>query len=362
MDPIDPTQPSGHPVTAQVVGPPSQTPPAGQSRPWRAFLVVLLLAVTALVLLALAGSILLNMLLIGSSYDADTRVREKFHSHAPSARQKIAIISVKGVILGGDGFVKRQIDQAQKDEDVKAVVLRVNSPGGTITGSDYLYHHLSELASQREIPVVVSMGGLAASGGYYVSMAVGDTPDSIFAEPTTWTGSIGVIIPLYEVADLMKKLGVKEDSIASHRLKNMGSFAKHMTDEERAIFQELVDQSFGRFKGIIKQGRPKFQADPEALDKLATGQIFTAEQALENGLVDRIGFIEDAVDRAIELAGLDESDVRVVQYAREPTVGDLFIGAKAESPKLALAAILEMGAPRAYYLWTRLPPLIRSGR
>ena len=125
------------------------------------------------------------------------------------------------------------------------------------------------------------MGGIAASGGYYVSMAVGDTPDTIFAEPTTWTGSIGVIIPHYNLADLMDDWGIKEDTIASHRLKTMGSLAKPMTEEERKIFQGLVDDSFGRFKEIIRDGRPKFRKDPAALDKLATGQVFTAEQALK---------------------------------------------------------------------------------
>lgn len=360
MDPNDSTRPTGDPVTAQVVGPASQTPPA-RRRPWRTFLLVLLLLAAPLVLLALAGSMLLNMLLLGGSFDTQSRVREKFHSHSRSAESKIAIISIEGVILGGDGFIKKQIDQAQRDEDVKAVVLRVNSPGGTITGSDYIYHHLNELASERGIPLVVSMGGLAASGGYYVAMAVGDTPKSIFAEHTTWTGSIGVIIPLYEVAELMEKLGVTENSIASHRLKKMGSFTNPLTEEERAIFQELVDDSFDRFKNVIKQGRPKFQKKPEALEELATGRIFTAEQALENGLVDRIGFIEDAVDRAIELSGLEPSEVRVVEYAPEPTVADLFVGARAHRAEIDWATILEMGTPRAYYLWTRLPPLIRSG-
>ncbi len=135
---------------------------------------------------------------------------------------------------------------------LKAIVVRVNSPGGTITGSDYMLHHLRKLAEDTHIPIVVSMGGLAASGGYYVSMCVGDTPETIFAEPTTWTGSIGVIIPHYNVADLMKKWGIQEDAVASHHLKTMGSIARKMTEEERKIFQQLVDEGFTQFKDVIK--------------------------------------------------------------------------------------------------------------
>jgi protease-4 len=317
-----------------------------------------------LLLLGLGMSVMLNVvfLLGGTAFDSDRKVREKFFSHERYASDKVVIISVDGVILDEDeGFVKRQIDQAAEDDDVKAVVLRVNSPGGTVTGSDYLYHHLKQLREERQIPIVVSMGSLAASGGYYVSMAVGDTPDCIFAEPTTWTGSIGVIIPHYDLSWLLSRWGIEDDSIASHPLKNMGSFAKRMTDEERQIYQELVDETFGRFKDIVKSGRPELREDPEVLDKLATGQVYTAQQALEHGLVDKIDFLEAAVGRAIELANLDEDDVRVVKYKREPTLADILIGAKASRPSFDLADVLDLTVPRAYYLWSRTPPLARSG-
>ena len=146
----------------------------------------------------------------------------------------MAIISVEGVILEAeDGFVKRQIDRVMDDKNVKAVVLRVDSPGGSVSGSDYIYHHLRNMLEKRKIPMVVSMGSIAASGGYYVSMAVGHEPDTIFAEPTAFTGSIGVIIPHYELAGLMEKIGAKEDTIISNPLKGMGSFARPMTKQER---------------------------------------------------------------------------------------------------------------------------------
>ena len=153
-------------------------------------------------------------------------IQEKYFSHARYGSNKVAILHVEGVILDGEGLVKREIERAAKDDSVKAVVLRVDSPGGTVSGSDYIYHHLTKLAEKK--PIVVSMGSVAASGGYYVSMAVGSNPNTIFAEPTTWTGSIGVIIPHYDATGLMEKVGIKSDSIASHPLKGMGSFMKPM--------------------------------------------------------------------------------------------------------------------------------------
>ena len=149
-------------------------------------------------------------------FDSTGGIQEKFHSGSTSARSKVAIIDVSGVIGMSDDFVKKQIDRVREDENVKAVVVRVDSPGGTITGSDYILHHLTELKRDRELPLVVSMGSIAASGGYYVSMAVGDTPNTIYAEPTTTTGSIGVIIPHYDVSGLLARYDVKDDSIVTH--------------------------------------------------------------------------------------------------------------------------------------------------
>ncbi|MGW8258025.1 MAG: signal peptide peptidase SppA, partial [Thermoguttaceae bacterium] len=315
------------------------------------------------------GSLLLNVLLFSAvgmlgfgALEGEGRVQEKFFSHQRYATDKVAILSIQGMILSGEGFFKNQIDHALKDAKaghLKALVVRVNSPGGTINGSDYMYYHLRDLAKKTDIPIVVSMGGLAASGGYYVSMSVGKTPRTVFAEPTSWTGSIGVIIPHYNVAGLMKEIGVAEDNVTSGPLKDMGSFARPMTPEERKIFQGLVDDGFDRFKKVVKAGRPVFQKNSEKLDKLATGQIFTADQALKNGLIDKIGFIEDAVDRAIELAHIDKNKVKVVKYKHAPSLYNIFFGAEAGRRSfLDAAAILEMAAtPRAYYLYTWMAPI-----
>ena len=288
------------------------------------------------------------------------RLREVYFSHEKRAWDRVAIISLSGMIVDEEeGFVKRQIDQALKDERVKAVVLRINSPGGTITDSDYLYHHLTKLREKK--PLVVSMGSVAASGGYYVAMAVGSQADSIFAEPTTWTGSIGVLVFHMNVQELLNRLGVEAGSITSSPLKDMGSIFRKMTEEERELFQSLVDRSLARFKEVIKSGRPKFAENPEELDKVATGQIFTAQEAKELGLVDRIGFLEDAVQRAIELAGLDPAKVCVIRYKREVSLSDLLWGGQIglafdlEIPLFRWRERLAAAFPRAYYLMNAVP-------
>jgi protease-4 len=295
--------------------------------------------------------------------------QEKYHSRSETSREKIAIISVNGAILEGDGFVKRQIDRVRDDDDVVAVVARIDSPGGTVTGSDYLLHHLRQMCQERKLPLVVSMGGICASGGYYIAMAVGDAEDVIFAEPATWTGSIGVVIPHYDVSGLLARWDVRDDSVVSHEDKLMGSPTRSLDPaqraEERELLQKLVDISFERFLEIVKGGRPQLAQDAEKLQQATTGQIFTADQALALGLVDRIGFVEDAVARAAELAGRDPETIRCVQYEQPlPALSRLLTG---EAPRrlgvgaqatFDLGTLLELTAPRAYYLCTWLPHLL----
>ena len=322
-----------------------------------------------LLLFALMISIVLNLGQLASyqAYFQDgTEIQEKFHSGNKQATDKIAVIQVEGGILRADGFVKQQIDRVLEDQDVKAIVLRVNSPGGTVTASDYLFHHLKELKKEREIPLVVSMGSLCASGGYYVAMAVGDQPNGIYAEPTTWTGSIGVIIPHFDASGLLERFDVKDDSIASHRFKQMGSPTRSLSDEaraeEREILQSLVNESFEGLKDVVRYGRPALREDDMKLDEVATGQIFTANQALKHGLVDRIGFIEDAIERARELATLAKGDVRVVKYSSPPALMDALLGAETPlAPRgFSLTDLVDMTAPRAYYLSSWLPAVVSS--
>jgi protease-4 len=319
----------------------------------------LLTAVT----LAVVTLFLLSFLGIYSDYfDTTNGITEKYVSGSKTGSDKVAILSIEGVIMEGDGFVKHQIDRIKEDDNVKAVVVRVDSPGGTVTGSDYILHHLNKLREEKQIPVVVSMGAIAASGGYYVSMAVGDQEKSIYAEPTSTTGSIGVIVPHYNISGLMKDYHVVDDSVASHERKQMLAMTKEMSPEHRELIQQYVNEAFGRFKDIVKSGRPRFREHPEQLDRLATGEIFSATKAKENGLVDEIGFIEDAVDRALELAGLSKDDTKVVKYKRPVALFDLGDIGSARSGSGDLAMLFELSTPRAYYISTTLPAIFSTRR
>ncbi len=302
-----------------------------------------------------------QLLTLSDYFDTSGGITEKYHSGVKYASNKVAIISVTGVIMEGEGYVRNQIDRVRDDSSVKAIVVRVDSPGGTVTGSDYIFHHLNKLREEKGVPLVVSMGSIAASGGYYVSMAVGDQEKSIYAEPTTTTGSIGVIIPHYDISGLMARYDVKDDSIASHPRKQMLTMTKPISDDDRRILQRYVNESFGRFKEIVKSGRPAFVQNPDLLDELATGEIFTATQAKTHGLVDEIGFIEDAIDRALEMAVLEKATTRVVRYKKPTGLFDLpAIAMSRNEQSSELNTLLELSAPRAYYLATSLPPFVAS--
>jgi protease-4 len=244
-------------------------------------------------------------------FQTNPKVIEQYHSLTELASNKIAIVEIRGAIMGGEGFARHQLDQVKADESVRAIVLRIDSPGGTVSGSDELHYRLKKLASERNLPVVVSMGSIAASGGYYVAMANGGQDDTIFAEPSTITGSIGVIIPHFDFSQLLKRFDVTDDSITSGPLKEMLSVTKNRSPElakkERGIVQNLVDEMFTRFKDIVRKGRPKL--DDKTIEAVTTGQVFTANQAITFGLIDKIGFLEDAIARAVVLADLQEDSV-----------------------------------------------------
>jgi protease-4 len=296
-------------------------------------------------------------------FQRDGRVVEKYHALSKTAPAKVAIVTLAGPIMGGDGFIRAQLDQVADDEAVKAIVLRVDSPGGTVSGSDEIHHRLGALARERNLPVVVSMGGIAASGGYYVAMANGGRDDVIFAEPATLTGSIGVIIPHFDLSKMLKRFDVRDDSVASGPFKEMLSPTKERTPElaerERRLLKDLVDDMFARFKEIVRAGRPKL--DAEAVDKVATGQIFTATQAKAAGLVDRIGFLEDAVERAVELAGLTATTARAVKYSKPKGLLDEVLGGDpGAGGRGALEAFAELTTPRAWYLCSWWPALVTA--
>jgi len=243
--------------------------------------------------------------------------------------------------------VREELKKAAADDDVRALVVRVNSPGGTVTASDVLYREISEWRQQTKRPVVAVMLDVAASGGYYVALAA----DTIVAHPTSVTGSIGVIMVSLNAEGLMQKLGLSTAAIKSGERKDMGSPFRPLTDEERGIFQGVIDALHRQFvaKLVERRGLPP----AEAL-ALADGRIYTAEQALASRLIDRVGYMPDAIDAARRAAGVEAA--RVIVYHRPREYRATYY-ASAEAPAPALDAALERFAalagtgPKFLYLW-----------
>lgn len=270
---------------------------------------------------------------------------------------KIVIIPVEGFITFTDSRsiwkresmgqrVVERLRAAEEDPAVKAVILKIDSPGGSITGSDIIYHRVKELQATGK-KVVASLGDLAASGGYYVASPA----DSIVAHPTTVTGSIGVIIQSLNLEGLMGKIGVKDVTIKRGEEKDILSPFRDLTPEERAMLQGVVDEMYDRFLEVVAEGRG---FSPEELKAVAGGRIFTGTQALANGLVDEIGYQDTAIDKAFELAGLEEATV--IEYRKVYSIFDLFRGQlsriSAPPSSFAIQQLFKPQTPRLLYLWT----------
>jgi protease-4 len=248
---------------------------------------------------------------------------EKLVSDDPASPDKIAIIDVEGVIHDDseDGLfrsresmvvsVVEKLKKAEADPAVKAVILRVDSPGGSITASDVLYEELRAFKARKGVPIVAAFMGVAASGGYYIACAC----DRIVAHPTTITGSIGVIALHVSLAGLLEKIGVKVEALKSGVHKDTGSIFRDLSANERQVLQGLIDDMYARFVGVVTLGR-KGSLTEDQVRELADGRIYTADQALRSKLIDRVGYLKDAVDEAKTLAGL--KGAKVVIYTRRP--------------------------------------------
>lgn len=250
--------------------------------------------------------------------------------------------------------LKEELTKAEKDDHIKAIILRINTPGGTVTSSDILYHELQEFKEKRKVPIISSIMDMGTSGGYYVAMA----SDYIFAHPSTITGSIGVIMLTLNGQGLLEKIGIQPTAIVSGPKKSMGSPFRAMNDEERAIFQDVIDRLYARFLTVVEQGRPKLAA--AKIRQLADGRIYTADVAKTEGLIDEIGYLDDAIERAKKSAKLSEA--RVVSYTRSsrethqniyshfdpPTVGPMGFPQINASTMLG---VLQGGTPQMMYMW-----------
>jgi protease-4 len=313
----------------------------------------------------LLASIVMNFVLfvmIGMKLvQTDARVNEEFVTGDDDAKDKILLIPVKGVIMSGEGLgffgsgqdiVKQTIDNlkaAEKDKDVKVVMFEVDSPGGSITDCDKIHRQIAILRKNRpDIKIVSFMGDIAASGGYYISAPA----DLIMAHPTTITGSIGVIMKFINIEGLYDKIGVKEVTIKSADKKDIGSWSRPMTEDEKKLLQDMLNEMYQRFVTVVDDGRKNLNRE-QAL-KLADGSIYTGQQALENGLVDKIGYFEDAVEEAKKLANLQKA--KVVKRVHRVTLFDMFgVSARQDSGVEAVAEINKLlgdRSPKFMYMWS----------
>lgn len=305
--------------------------------------------------LALSMSLLFNLVLYASygEYFGTTQgPQEKYHAGDKLTNDRIALVEISGTISPPfTGQIIQAIEKAREDDNVKGVVLAIDSPGGLVADSHMIYHELERLREKK--PVAVIMKRLAASGGYYVAMGAG--PDGkIFAEPTTWTGSIGVIIPHYNLTGLADKVGVRIEPLKTGELKDALSPFRELTDREREVWTAIMDEAFEQFIAVIDTNRAPL--DREQIKQLATGQIYTAKQALQAKLIDAIGFEEDAVAHLQQQLGLEK--VRVVRYETPPSLLDLLTGAaEAQRPETQWQAMLELTVPRAMYYCSWLPEM-----
>lgn len=243
--------------------------------------------------------------------------------------------------------VREELRKAEEDDRVRAVIVRINSPGGTITASDVLYHELLAFKARRKIPMIAAIMDVGASGGYYAALAA----DTIVVNPTTITGSIGVVMVTVNAQGLLEKIGVTPLAIKSGPMKDAGSPFRSLTEAERAVFQSIIDEMYGRFVGLIVQSR---KLPEDRVRALADGRVYTADQALRLGLVDRIGYLEDVVALAKQRAGLDEA--RVIMYHRPKEYRANIYSATptpstAEGTLAQFVAALGGGSPRFLYLW-----------
>ena len=315
---------------------------------WRGWIIKLLLA-------ALVLSLLANFGLYSAYRQYFSNVEppnERFHSGSATATEKIAILKMEGTIM--PPFTERlihQIERATKDANVKGVLLVIDSPGGLVADSHQIYHKLQKLRQAK--PVYVQMKRMAASGGYYIAMGAG--PEArIFAEPTTWTGSIGVILPRYDFSKLADKYGVASDPLKTGDFKDALNPFRPMTPEERKLWFDIIDQSFQKFITVIDENREPL--DRDAIKVLAQGQIFTADDALKNKLIDEIGFVEDSLD-ALKTK-INVKDPRVINYETPVGLVDLVLGSvKAQPATDPWKSFVESTVPRAMYYCSWLPTL-----
>jgi protease-4 len=280
-----------------------------------------------------------------------------------TAAEKILMIDVSGIIsekaseggpLGGTSEdlvarLKEELSMAAEDGQIRALLLRINSPGGTVTASDVIYHELLAFKAKRRVPIIAVIMDVGASGGYYIASAA----DRIVVHPTSVTGSVGVIMLRVNAEGLLQKIGVEASAIKSGAKKDIGSPFRPMTEEERAIFQGMIDGFQSRFLEVVTKSRGTLPAD--RLKLVADGRVLTGPQAVQLGLADQVGYLDDAIIAAKQAAGIP--DARVVVYARPGAYkNNIYSEFQGQGSLEALAhldvmGLVRGGSPQFLYLW-----------
>ena len=299
-----------------------------------------------------------------------------------SSSTKVALIDVRGLIVDGprtaipllqsadnpvDELVAR-LEKARLDPAVRAVVIRINSPGGAVTASDTMYREVRRFRELSGKPVVMSLAEVAASGGYYLALA----GDAIIAQPTTITGSIGVIIPTVNFSDGLRRIGIVSRSIKSGSNKDLANPLEPMRDGQYAVLQSMVDKMYARFRGLVVERRAgKLAASPLSTDDLTDGRVFLGEDAHALGLIDSLGDVRDAFELAKQLAKVDRAQL-IKYHAQGDTPKSAFAltdvptasAQQTASPapaasqinliqlQLGSGELSHLGAGVAYYVWT----------
>ncbi|MEN8244454.1 MAG: signal peptide peptidase SppA [Thermodesulfobacteriota bacterium] len=278
--------------------------------------------------------------------------------------EKVLVISISGIISTkpNQSFLRTmpsivqetvaQLKKAEKDKNIKSVLIKVDSPGGTVTAGDMLYHEIMAYKKKAGVKIVVSMMGTAASGGYYISLPA----DTILAHPTTITGSVGVIIMQPDVSGLMDKIGVEMRVSKSGDEKDMGSPFRAATPEEEELLKGVTDDLARRFLSLVQKHRG---IDEPVLSEVASAKIYLAEDAQQLGLIDGIGYLDDALEEARKIAGLPEN-AKVVAYRRTKYPDDTLYNSATSYHGGSGVSLIDTGLPGAdaaslkpgfYYLW-----------
>jgi protease-4 len=251
-----------------------------------------LFILTGIFFLFLAGISLLISSVISQSDTADIF----------SKKEGVGIIELKGLIVSSEPILK-YLTEFRNNPDVKSIVLRIDSPGGAVGAAQEIYQEIERTNQVK--PVIASMGSMGASGGYYAALGA----DTIMANPGTMTGSIGVIVKFPNLEGLFEKIGYKNQVIKSGPLKDIGASDRPITEKERKLMQDLIDNVYNQFVRDVAAAR---SLPEETVFKLADGRVYTGEQALELGLIDKLGNFTDAITTAAELGGLDTVEPQLI--------------------------------------------------